>query len=244
MNSDSKEDTIPESLVYSESALQIVTDPFLVGSPLLHLAKESCKDFIQSLDLTNMRGPYCVLNILRGGRYYRLIDAWNETANLQGDTPLELAEIRAKRQVDDNGDWTCKIWHDADISVVSEEESQENLLKCNTLIIGDTVATAATLKGVLQWFIDLRATNNVEGPLDIAIFSICGSSVAKKNLYPFYDEICKPKQVGIQLVLANAGYKLDEENGTDLSLVTTEMLPEAKEYIEKRIGDKVCCDTL
>lgn len=232
----SSQDAIQESIILSDSGLQIATDPFLVGPELLHLSKESSKDFLRSLDLDSLRGPYTVLNILRGGRYYRLIDAWNEVVNIDGECPLQLSEIRAKRQVNDDGTWNCKIWHDADIAAISEEESTQNLLSCNTLIIGDTIATGTTLIEVLRWFIDLRESNNTEHVTDIVIFSICGSSVAKKNLFPFYQHTLKPKGVRIQLVLANAGFKLDETNGTDLSLITTEMLPEAKRVIEDRVG--------
>ena len=213
-----------------------MTDPFLVGSELLHLSKESSKDFLQSLDRESLGGPYTVLNILRGGRYYRLIDAWNEVANVDGECPLQLSEIRAKRQFNDDGTWHCKIWHDAEISAVSEEESMQNLLSCSTLIIGDTIATGTTLTEILRWFIDLRESNNIDHAMDIVIFSICGSSVAKRNLFPFYKDTLKPKGIRIQIVLANAGYALDETNGTDLSLVTTEILPEAKQVIEDRVG--------
>ena len=40
----------------------------------------------------------------------------------------------------------------------------------------------------------------------------------------------------MELVLANAGYALNEQNGTDLSLVTEDMVPRARAFIEKRVG--------
>jgi len=222
--------TIQQTIIYSEAALQIVTDPFLVGRPLLELSKECSMDFVRSLDRDSLEAPYTALSILRGGRYYRLLEAWNE---VEGGGPLNLAEVRAKRKVNDDGSWRCTVWHDEAISAVTEQETIDHLLSCNTLIIGDTVATATTLTEVLRWFIALRESNP---PSNIVIFSICGSSVAKRNLFPFYRDTLEPKGVAIQMVVANAGYALNEDNGTDLSLVTEDILPAAKQYIAARIG--------
>jgi len=229
---------IKETLIYCESALQIVTDPFIVGDELLQLSKESSKNFLRSLDINTLCGPFTVLNILRGGRYYRLVDAWNELPELNqnGRRPLRLAEIRAARKVMPNGEWFAKVWHDTSVSSISEAESEQNLLSAKTLIIGDTIATAATLMDVLRWLVALRQQHGIKSELRVIAWSICGSSIAKHKLLPFSEEELRPNGIEIELVLANAGYVLNEANGTDLSLISAEMVPRAKAYVQDKVG--------
>eukprot|EP01083_Nonionella_stella_P123613 372531_1 len=231
---------IKETLIFSKSALEIVTDPFVVGDELLHLAKESSKDFLRSLDVDQLKPPFACLNILRGGRYYSLVDAWDELIlqKQHKEYQLALSEIRASRVCDENGKWSAKIWHDHTVSNISDHESETNLLNSNTLLIGDTIATGTTLTYVLQWIVDLRKKHNVNKKLKVILFSICGSSVAKYRLYPFDTRVLQPNNVEIELVLANAGYVLNEVNGTDLSLITDDILPESETFIVDRIGVK------
>lgn len=230
--------SIQETLLYCESALQIVTDPFIVGDELLQLSKESSKNFLRSLDINHIRGPVTVLDILRGGRYYRLVDAWNEIPELNqnGRRSLQLSEIRASRKVTPSGEWFAKVWHDASVASITAVESERNLLSANTLIIGDTIATGSTLIDVLRWLVALRKQRGVESKLRVIIWSICGSSIAKHRLFPFSEEVLRPNGIEIELVLANAGYVLNERNGTDLSLLSDEMVPRAKAYIQRRVG--------
>lgn len=228
--------SIKETVIFSHSACEIVTDPFIVGDDLLHLSYESCKDFLCSLDRSKLHGPFTVLNILRGGRYYRLTDAWNATINQSGNTPLQLAEIRASRDVDSNGEWYAKVWHDDSVASIPMDKTSQHLLSMNTLFIGDTVATGATLANVLKWVVQWREKHGVTKPFKIIIFSICGSSIAKYRLFPMYDSVLRPRGIGMEMVLANAGYVLNEQNGTDLSLVTSEMIPAARTHIEAKVG--------
>ena len=232
---------INETLIFSQSALEIVTDPFIVGDKLSHLAKESSKDFVRSLDKGKISEPFACLNILRGGRYYRLIDAWNEVMTQSEDGKdkkhqLALSEIRASRKCDKNNNWIAKIWHDDQISNISSEQSESNLLNANTVLIGDTIATGTTLMNVLKWFVELREQKKVKKEVKIIVYSICGSSIAKYKLYPFYEDVLKPNGIEVEFVLANAGYTLNEVNGTDLSLITDEILNEAEKYIVDKVG--------
>ena len=238
--------SVPETLIYSESALKIVTDPFIVGDELLHLSKESSKDFCQWLyqnylrDSSKLNGPFTCLNILRGGRYYGLIDAWDDIIiqNKNKNIQLQLSEIRAARYVnEDTHEWYAKVWHDHTVSNISDHESEHNLLNASTIIIGDTIATGSTLIYVLKYYLDLRKKNKINHKkVHIILWSICGSSVAKYKLYQFYKEELLPNNISLEIVLANGGYVLNEENGTDLSLITDDMIPSAKKYIEDKVG--------
>ena len=185
--------SIKQRIIFSESACRIVADPFIVGDELLGLSLASSMDFVSSLDMSSLRGPFTVLNILRGGRYYRLTDAWNATVNRSGSVPLQLAEIRASRTVDDDGNWCARIWHDESVCSVPMEQSSRHLLLMKTLIIGDTIATGATLTNVLKWVVDWREKHGVRRPFKIVLFSICGSSVAKYKLFPLYKEVLRPR---------------------------------------------------
>eukprot|EP01084_Bolivina_argentea_P197045 337727_1 len=230
--------SIKETLIFSKSALEIVTDPFIIGDELLHLAKESSKDFLHVLDIDRLEQPFTCLNILRGGRYYCLIDAWDEVViqDQNKDYQLALSEIRASRGCDKDGNWYCKVWHDHTVSNISDHESETNLLNAKTLIIGDTIATGTTIINVLKWFVDFREKNNMNNPIKIILYAICGSSIAKHVLYKFYKEQLESNNIEIELYLANAAYVLHEVNGTDLSLITDSILPEAEQYIENKVG--------
>jgi len=231
---------LPQKLIYSESALKIVTDPFIVGDELCRLANRSSRDFLAALDVTKLREPFVVLDILRGGRYYDIMDAWNQEIiqDKNQNYQLLLSEVRASRSMDSDGKWYAKVWFDDDIgiSTLTQHESEHNLLNANTVFIGDTVATGSTLKHVLSWFVELRESHQIRKPIEVIVYSICGSSIAKKRLYPFYRDVLKPNNIEIELVFANAGYVLNERNGTDLSLITHEILPDAQAYISRRIG--------
>ena len=64
----------PQHLIFSEAGLEIVTNPFLVGDSLQKLAQQSSIDFLKYINANTLPKPIACLNILRGGRYYQLIE--------------------------------------------------------------------------------------------------------------------------------------------------------------------------
>jgi len=115
-------------------------------------------------------------------------------------------------------------------------ESQQNLLNCKTLIIGDTIATGSTLKAVLLWLGELRRKHEISTPLNIYICSIAGSSLVAKN----WKNLIEEKDLfTVHLYLANGAWQLNLRNGTDLSLITNnkeEIHPKSQEYIDRICG--------
>ncbi len=154
-----------QHIFFSEPGLKIVLNPHIVGDELFNLAIECSIDFLKTLPKKVFQNqPITLLNILRGGRYYGVSEAWKKVfPNPTKHPHLNLSEIRAARYLDpaDNNRWKCKVWFDKNVASITEEESYTNLLKARTLIIGDTIATGSTLKNVLEWVTSLRKQHNV-----------------------------------------------------------------------------------
>ncbi|ETO15490.1 hypothetical protein RFI_21874 [Reticulomyxa filosa] len=238
-----------QTIFFSEAGLKIVTNPFLVGDELLELATQSSVDFLKQLhsdtkQLSTVKHPVCLLNILRGGRYYGLESAWKRLYDTK-EPKLHLAEIRAGRYLNaGTKEWNCNVWFDEEISSMSPFYSKQNLLKCQTLIIGDTIATGSTLKAFscVSFFQKKKKKGKIKKkvrePLTVYIFSIAGSSIVAKNLRSLVKELQTNDKINVHLYLANAAWELNEENGTDLSLVTSRdnIHPKAFEYIDKICG--------
>lgn len=86
-------------------------------------------------------------------------------------------------------------------------------------MIGDTIATGTTLSGVIEWVLNAREKGS--DPLNIAIFSIAGSSACLRKLKRFNSN----STVNISLYIANVDLILDA-NGTDLKIDGAQMTPQ------------------
>lgn len=75
-NGDEKkeEQLIKQDIIFSEAGLEIVINPFLVGDELSKLAEKSSGDFLKFIKADTLPKPIGCLNILRGGRYYHLME--------------------------------------------------------------------------------------------------------------------------------------------------------------------------
>ena len=123
------------NIIYSSPAIRIVTEPYLVGDQLLELAIQSSVQFLtfvaQDL-LLPIDKPDCVtfLNILNGGKYYGLDIAWNRafgTATKMDDQVPAVTSLRAKRFLDEEGNWKVRVW---------DHKGQIDHNKCKLLVIG------------------------------------------------------------------------------------------------------------
>jgi hypothetical protein len=62
--------------------------PYLVGEELETLALAASTAYMKHVDLVSLRQPIVVLDILRGGKYYQLMDA--AKAHLATSSNVEL----------------------------------------------------------------------------------------------------------------------------------------------------------
>jgi len=217
-----QEKKLGSDIIFSASGIDIVVSPFLVGEPLEKLALQSSIDFIKYL---NTKYPLdkikvCPLDILMGGRYYQLPKAL-KTCGFDC-TPVE---VRAKRSLVDDK-WCVKIWHDKKASTVTEEQTQKRLSEADIVIIGDTVATGTTLKGVINHVGNIRK----DKPCDLYIFTIAGSDFAETNI-----KECAHLFKSINIVYANAKFFLNA-NGTDLEFKKAKYHPKAEDIIKKKLN--------
>jgi len=216
---------------FSKAGCDIVAQPYIVGKQLEELALEASRDFVKKISREgSIKGPVVVLDILMGGRYYGTAKAWN----MENEGKCHLAEIRAKRYCEKSGEWKVRIWHDEEKtsdSIDSLEASAVLLRNARTILIGDTVATGTTLAGVINWVWSLI---DEERPVDVHIFSICGSPTCKRKLSAVATQIHKAGG-SITLHYANVLFHLNS-NGTDLEFYGADMDPKAREYLHRKLG--------
>jgi len=218
-------------LIPSDAGCRIVTEPYLVGPELQTLARQCSMDFLRSQPFDEMEAPL-IIDILMGGRFYGLTQAWKEVFP---KTECGHAEIRAKRSCQE-GEWKVRVWYDEEASICLPKDHPDPLeatktiiRSAKTILIGDTVATGTTLHGVLSWIAEVR-----EGaPANVHIFSIAGTSFCLPKLnklavaYPTWS---------FNLILANIDFNL-HSNGTDLQFTGATMLPTASTYFNGKLGD-------
>jgi hypothetical protein len=227
-----------------------MTQPFLVGKRLEVLAQRASEDWVKSLgDRLGADTTPVSLEILNGGHYYFCADAYKAATGRD----CAVATLRAKRGHDsaetyggdahhatdvpegttlwksEGSDWCVRIW-------------EHSPLPPGPLLVGDTVATGTTLAGVLEFCVhEMGKTNSYQ---DIHVFSIVGASswqdvdgadggIAVK-LAPL-DKILQEHGRELTVTFANARFAL-QPNGTDLSFVGADMLPEASEAVEAKLG--------
>jgi len=217
-------------LLYSKPALEIVTKPFLVGPALEAAAKAASADFVQFLhqQFPKMRQPVAALNILRGGSFYALDQAWRR---VMGDQPpLPVGEILAHR-AQDGAAWSCVI-QPPDIY------SCRVLREASTILIGDTVATGSTLARVIDYLIEMRKSDvqPATSPLDVHIFTVAGGHFARTRLSATAAKLRAELGGTLYITFANAIFHL-ADNGTDLGFVEARCIDSAQKGFDRILGD-------
>jgi len=237
--------SVPTKIIYSEAAVDIVTQPFLVGDELSVLARAASKDWLASLPPEALKGALS-LEILNGGRHYYVTEAYGD---LLGER-CPVVSIRAKRghasaesyggpahlnkdlppgtelYQSPGSDWCVRIW---------EQKGEVN----GTLLVADTIATGTTLAAVLGWAVQkMEATGNVH---DIYLFTIAGASHWPENpadggLMPKLESVQETLVKygkSLHITFANGRYAL-AKNGTDLGVVGADIDPRARAAMSKR----------
>jgi len=227
---------ITTELIYSRAGLEICSSPFLVGKEIAVYSQECSSDFLKCLAQKSALKEPVLLDILMGGRHYHLNKVWPEVFPHKN---LDHAEIRASRYQADDGNWGVRIWYDKEAALANKdsdapfEYTKTLLRKAKTLVIGDTLATGTTMKGILEWVLDQRRES--DNGLDVEIFSIAGSDKCLDQISKLTERF-RDQKWRVRIWFANQSFYLNE-NGTDLEFIKARMLPVAKEFYDQRLGD-------
>lgn len=212
------------SVIYSAAGVEIITQPFLVGKELEELALQSSTDFVRALpeDLGNVVS----LEILNGGHYYFVAPAYEAVRG----TVCPVSILRAKRKFE-NGEWKVNIW----------DEGGTPLIGFDTILIGDTVATGTTLAYTIRAML-VKIREAGAPPPNVMVFTIVGSISVKEH--PVLQEIhtlLAENGKHLHLFYANARFKLDDANGTDLSFTGAEFDERAESEVATKLGEYRAC---
>jgi len=141
-------------------------DRTVVGIPLLNAAREATVHWLASLrdnNLLDSSEQVAGLTILTGGLYYGLQPAWQTVFG----TLLPENFIGVKRHLDQRQQWF------ADYHYVSFEAP------CDTVLIGDTVASGASVIQGLQAFAEWAKPRGLR---KVHFFSACGSRIGGQRI--------------------------------------------------------------
>ncbi len=184
-------------IIESPSAMQILTQPWIVGAELAQLARKSCIDFLSiAFELSPEFQNSTFQNVaevvpLAGALYYNMAEAF---AVVFGET-INRCFVGAKRHLNTAG-WITELSY----------ENYEALSSESVILIGDTIATGGTMKRILESVLsrhtDIRA---------FVIYSIAGGLNGALLIKELVDQFNIP----IYLFFANAIFGV-EDNGTDM----------------------------
>jgi len=232
--------------IFSNAGVSIVTQPYLVGQELEILSQKASEDWIRSLDLSQISNPVS-LEILNGGHYYYVADAYQAVTNKQ----CHASTLKAKRghasAVSYGGPaWNNKklppgadLWQSQDSDWCVRIWDQSKWVS-GPLLVGDTIATGTTLAGVLGWYVKkMEACRDFN---DIYVFTIAGAaqwdSGGKDG--SFLDKMssldAKLRTHGkkLHITFCNAQFCL-QPNGTDLAFKDAKWDLQAKALVEAKI---------
>jgi hypothetical protein len=186
--------------VMSNPSLEVLLfDRGLIGLPFSRACLESSKAFLRHFrpELSPLLSDVAELMILTKGAVYRMHDAFEQVFDI--NLPVNFIATRRAEVTSA----TAQI----EIPYYNFDAPSENL------IIGDVVATGATLCAALssyQHFQNLKR---------IFVFSLAGSLIGAKTLHEF----CESKGIELTVVYALGVFGLGE-NGFDLSFLHPETI--------------------
>ena len=206
-------------IIESPSALQILLEPWSIGSRLANMARISSIDFL--------RAAYQICKELRdssfetisevvplaGALYYSLAEAF---AHVFGET-INRCFVGARRHLTSTG-WVTELSYENFEAMPSEP----------VILIGDTIATGGTIEGIVESTIkhssDVRA---------IVIYSIAGGLVGAIRIKEMADAL----EIPTYLFYSNAIFGV-EPNGTDMPWLHpgTIAIPETRAKAEAAYG--------
>lgn len=184
-------------IIESDSAMEILLSPWIVGSKLGNLAREASIDFLRvafetcpEIQDSNLESLTEVVP-LAGALYYSIAEACE---SVFGET-INRCFIGAKRQLTHTG-WVTELAY----------MNFEAMSSSPVILIGDTIATGGTIERIIE--ATLEHTSDVRA---IIVYSIAGGSIGAIRLKKIAEKIDVP----LYLFYSNAIFGV-EDNGTDM----------------------------
>ncbi len=212
-------------LVESVAAREILTDHFLIGSPLISKSKMAVKDclsvfFALQSELTP-NSQIAEIVPLSGSLTYEVLNSFYELYK----QPLSRSFIGIRRFQKPDGRW------DSTTSYTNFEALAESP---KAIVIGDTIATGVTMTKVIQMVQARLAT-----PLTFIIISIAGSLIGAQRIVKLEESLQRAFPGTNIWCLFTESFLGLEANGTDMPILHPESIstPELRELTMKRLGE-------
>jgi len=200
---------VPAAYVMVNEALErVLFDRNLTGLGFTNACEDSSEAFLRHLrpEIEAAADDLAELVILSKGLYYRLQNAFARAFQRN----LESNFIATKRAAVTGTAVTIEALY-CDFSA-----------RAGTLIIGDTIASGATITAALQHYLLFHPIRRV------ILFSIAGSAVGAQRIAHF----CQTQNIDLTAVYGLAAFGL-AANGFDLSFLHPDTLCPNREYVER-----------
>jgi hypoxanthine-guanine phosphoribosyltransferase len=219
-------------LIGSKSAQEILTNHFLVSTPLVFLSREAVKDCIRFF-FTIQDESYRLSQIvdvvpLSGSLTYDVYNAFYECFQ----QPLQRNFIGIRRYQKPSGIW------DTEVSYTNFEGLPNNT---EVVLIGDTIATGATITQIIG-----LVQAQLQTAVTFVVISIAGSLVGARRLVKL-EKTLQSTFPGTEIwCLFTEAYFGLEANGTDMPIlhpetISTENLKRlAHDKLGKSLGRYLC----
>ncbi|MFX0122595.1 MAG: phosphoribosyltransferase [Candidatus Hodarchaeota archaeon] len=219
-------------LIESKPAQQILTNHFLVSTPLVFLSRNAVKDCIRFFFVIRNES-YMLSQIvdvvpLSGSLTYDVYNAFYELF----EQPLQRNFIGIRRYQKPSGIW------DTEVSYTNFEGLPND---AKVVLIGDTIATGATITQIIR-----LVQAQLQIPVIFVVISIAGSLVGARRLTKL-EKTLQTTFPGTEIwcIFTEAFFGL-EANGTDMPIfhpdtISTEVLRKlAQNKLGKSVGRYLC----
>jgi hypothetical protein len=222
-------------LVESEAAQKILTDHFLIGSPLISTSRLAVQDclsvfFALQSDVTP-DSQIAEIVPLSGSLTYDVLNAFYDLYQ----KPLARNFIGIRRFQKSDGRWETTASYTNFEALADPPQA---------IIIGDTIATGATMARVIE-----MVHAHITRPLTIIIISIAGSLEGARRIVKLERNLQNAfPGTSIWCLFTEAFFGL-EANGTDMPILhpDTILTPKLREVTLQRLGEylgRVLCSVL
>ncbi|MHA2203942.1 MAG: phosphoribosyltransferase [Candidatus Hodarchaeales archaeon] len=210
-------------LVESKPAREILTNHFIVSTPLVFLSREAVRDCIRFYFTVRSESykPSQIVDVvpLSGSLTYDVYNAFYEYFQ----QPLQRNFIGIRRFQKASGTW------DTEVSYTNFEGLP---IDTKVVLIGDTIATGATITQVIG-----LVQAQLQTPVIFVVFSIAGSLMGARRLVNL-EETLQRTFPGTEIwCLFTEAYFGLEANGTDMPIFHPETI--STDSLKRRANDKL-----